>query len=43
MNALPHVPAPWASALCQGIGKALDWLNPRENVAGLDLWFDSQK
>lgn len=35
--------SPRASALCLGKGKAPDWLNPRENVAGVDLRFDSQK
>lgn len=34
---------PVGSALCLGEGNTQDWLNSSDNVAGVDLWFDSQK
>lgn len=34
---------PVGSALCLGEGNTQDWLNSSDNVAGVDLRFDSQK
>lgn len=34
---------PEGPALCLGEGNTQDWLNSCENVAGVDLQFDSQK